>query len=85
MKLCYQCYYDGRKCDKEVPQFRNGVLQSPTTKEIKKQFGHVISDHVLDGSWDVCTLECERVGSCDTCHGKLAVEEGYEIKELLYK
>ena len=38
MKLCYKCYYDGRKCERAVPKFdEDGNLIPEPNQQIKEK------------------------------------------------
>ena len=74
MRVYYNCYYDGRECKKVIPKLdKNRTVIQPSNKEIKKKYGHFLSEELLNKSWDACD-KCER-NYCinDCCNGILKI------------
>ena len=88
LKPFYACYYDGKKCDKVTPRFnpKTGKPVKVSNKEIKARYGHVISAHCLEHSWDVCDKCPRNCCMSGVCSGHLKWEdEAGNIYEFVLK
>lgn len=77
MRVFYNCYYDGKECDKTIPKFdEKGYLIPESNLYITARYKGLISESCLKCSWDICD-KCERNRTIDgTCRGRLVVKEG---------